>query len=133
MKRYRSHLGLRGFDAIDSNGFSGDLAFLHGSLDVIVYSQQPSGFIDPRYPNHVCRLHKFLYGLKQAPRTWFQRFATYARSVGFIESKFDTSLFILHKEHTTAYLLLYADDIILTASSPSTLTSIITSFANELL
>lgn len=99
-------------------------AFLHSHLHEIVYSQEPSGFIDPRYPDYVCRLHKSLYGLKQTPRARFQWFATYARSIGFVESKYDASLFILHKGNITAYLLLYVDDIILTASSPSSLSSI---------
>jgi hypothetical protein len=60
-------------------------AFLHGYLDEVVYSQQPSGFVDPHHPDYVCRLHKSLYGLKQAPRAWFQRFATYARFIGLIQ------------------------------------------------
>ncbi|GKD89584.1 ribonuclease H-like domain-containing protein [Tanacetum coccineum] len=29
---------------------------------------QPPGFVDSRYPHHVCLLQRFLYGLKQAPR-----------------------------------------------------------------
>jgi hypothetical protein len=106
-------------------------AFLHGYLDEVVYSQQPSGFVDPHHPDYVCRLHKSLYGLKQAPRAWFQRFATYTRSIGFLEFKFDASLFTLHKGTTTAYLLLYVDDIILTASSTSALHSLIYLFAKE--
>jgi hypothetical protein len=35
-------------------------AFLHGHLDEVVYSQQPSGFIDSHHPTHVCRLLKSL-------------------------------------------------------------------------
>jgi hypothetical protein len=29
--------------------------------------EQPPGFEDERYPDHVCKLSKALYGLKQAP------------------------------------------------------------------
>nr|GEV87211.1 ribonuclease H-like domain-containing protein [Tanacetum cinerariifolium] len=43
----------------------------------------PQGFVDARFPHHVCRLQRSLYGLKQAPRAWFQRFAGYANRVGF--------------------------------------------------
>jgi histone deacetylase 1/2 len=68
-----------------------------------VYNQQPSGFVDPSCPTHVCRVLELLYGLKQAPRAWFRCFATFARSVGFLESKSNTSLFTLHRGTDVAY------------------------------
>ena len=42
--------------------------FLSGFINEPVYVDQPTGFEDPRYHNHVYRLSKVLYGLKQAPR-----------------------------------------------------------------
>ncbi|GKA49431.1 ribonuclease H-like domain-containing protein [Tanacetum coccineum] len=69
-------------------------AFLNGDLSETVYMHQPPGFVDSRYPNHVCLLQRSLYGLKQAPRAWFQRFAGYATRAGFSPSRCDSSLFI---------------------------------------
>ncbi|GJU72852.1 ribonuclease H-like domain-containing protein [Tanacetum coccineum] len=106
-------------------------AFLHGHLSETVYMHQPPGFVDPNKPNYVCHLQRSLYGLKQAPRAWFQRFASYATRVGFQHSKTDSSLFVFHRGSDIAYLLLYVDDIILTASSSAFLQRIITSLHSE--
>jgi len=106
-------------------------AFLHGHLEETVYCQQPPGFVDPGAPDHVCRLQKSLYGLKQAPRAWYQRFATFIRQLGFVASTSDTSLFILREGTSLAYLLLYVDDIVLTASSSALLQRIMTRLSSE--
>ncbi|GJR41521.1 ribonuclease H-like domain-containing protein [Tanacetum coccineum] len=106
-------------------------AFLNGDLSETVYMHQPPGFVDSRYPNHVCLLQRSLYGLKQAPRAWFQRFAGYATRAGFSPSRCDSSLFIYTQGSQVAYLLIYVDDIILTASSPVLLQQIVDSLHKE--
>ncbi|WVZ98012.1 hypothetical protein U9M48_043505 [Paspalum notatum var. saurae] len=102
-------------------------AFLHGTLTETVYCSQSSGFVDSARPVHVCRLNKSLYGLKQAPRAWYSCFAAHLQSLGFIEAKIDTSLFIYRHGSDTAYLLLYVDDIVLTASSTGLLHRLLSS------
>jgi hypothetical protein len=100
-------------------------AFLHGNLREHVLCQQPTGFADPACPNAVCLLDKSLYGLRQAPRAWFDRFATFAISLGFHPTRSDSSLFVLRHGADVAYLLLYVDDMVLTGSSSALLQRII--------
>jgi hypothetical protein len=47
-------------------------AFLNGYLHEEVYVEQPKGFVDPNFPDHVYKLKKALYRLKQAPRAWYE-------------------------------------------------------------
>jgi hypothetical protein len=105
--------------------------FLHGTLSKTVFCCQPTDFVDPAHPDLVCRLCKSLYGLKQAHRPWNSQFATYLTTLGFIEAKSDTSLFIFHRGSDTVYLLTYVDDIILTASSMELLHRTISALQRE--
>jgi hypothetical protein len=57
--------------------------------------------------------------------------ATYLLSFGFVEAKLDTSLFDYQRGSDAAYLLLYVDDIVLTASSPGLLRRIISDLQQE--
>ena len=41
--------------------------FFNGILNEEAYVDQPKGFEDPHFPNHVSKLKKVLYGSKQAP------------------------------------------------------------------
>jgi hypothetical protein len=92
-------------------------AFLHGTLTETVYCSQPTGFIDEARPNLVCRLNCSLYSLKKVSRAWYSRFASYLASIGFVEAKSNTSLFIYRRGDDTVFLLLYVNDIVLTAST----------------
>lgn len=94
-------------------------AFLHGTLDEPVYMHQPPGMKNETNPYHVCKLEKALYGLKQAPRAWNARFSSFVSGIGFHKSNSDTSLFVYDKGDQQAFLLLYVDEIHITASSPS--------------
>jgi hypothetical protein len=95
--------------------------FLHGTLFETIYCSQRVDFVDSAHLQLVCRLNKSLYDLKQAPRAWYHCFASYLISLGFVEVKSDTSLFVYRRSVDIAYLLLYVDDIVLTASSPELL------------
>lgn len=105
--------------------------FLHGTLSEIVYCCQPTRFVGPATPELICHLNRSLYGLKQAPRAWYSRFATHLLSMGFVEAKSDTSLFIYRQGSAIAYLLLYVDDIVLAASSATLLHSTISALQQE--
>ncbi|GJW57947.1 uncharacterized mitochondrial protein-like protein [Tanacetum coccineum] len=93
--------------------------------------EQPPGFIDPQFPNHVCKLSKALYGLKQAPRAWFHRLSSFLLAHGFVCSRADTSLFVFTKDSCIMYLLVYVDDLILTGNNESLLTSFTTRLNQE--
>ncbi|KAK1620048.1 hypothetical protein QYE76_025565 [Lolium multiflorum] len=91
-------------------------AFLHGHLQEQVYCQQPIGFVDTERPDDVCLLSRSLYGFERrpAPGTSASRLPA---SLGFRSTRSDASLFVYRTGHDMAYLLLYVDDIILTAST----------------
>ncbi|KAF5457496.1 hypothetical protein F2P56_021595, partial [Juglans regia] len=83
--------------------------------------EQPPGYVDSRFPNHVCKLKKSLYSLKQAPRAWFHRFSSFMLRLGFLCSRADTSLFVLIRSSSIIYLLLYVDDIVVTGNDDALL------------
>ena len=48
-------------------------AFMNDVLEVVIYMDQPEGFVQKGKEHLVCKLIKALYGLKQLPRAWYQR------------------------------------------------------------
>lgn len=68
--------------------------FQNGVLSEKVYVEQPKGFEDPKYPNHVYRLKKAICDIKQAPRTWYKRLTSYFLEKDFERMGVDRTLFI---------------------------------------
>jgi hypothetical protein len=68
-------------------------AFLNGPIKEEVYVEQPPGFEDSEYPNHVYKLSKALYGLKQAPRACYECLRDFLITNGFKVRKADPTLF----------------------------------------
>jgi hypothetical protein len=68
-------------------------AFLNGPIKEEVYVEQPPGFEDSEYPNHVYKLSKALYGLKQAPRAWYECLRDFLTTNGFEVGKTYPTLF----------------------------------------
>jgi hypothetical protein len=96
-----------------------------------VFMEQPQGFVDKEYPHYVCKLQKSLYGLKQAPRAWFNRLSSFLLELGFIASLVDPSLFLYHFGSIRLFLLIYVDDIILTGTHPTAISSLIVHLQTE--
>ena len=87
-------------------------AFLNGPLSELVYVEQPPDFEDPKYPNHVYKLHKALYGLKQAPRAWYECLKDFLVKNDFTMGKADSTLFTRKVDKHIFVCQVYVDDII---------------------
>jgi hypothetical protein len=69
-------------------------AFLHASLNELVFMEQPQGFsFDGAH--FVCRLKRALYGLKQAPHAWLKTLHKQLTAMKFERCESDHGLYIL--------------------------------------
>jgi hypothetical protein len=95
-------------------------AFLNGPIKEEVYVEQPPGFKDSEYPNHVYKLSKALYGLKQAPRAWYECLRDFLITNGFNVGKADPTLFTKTIAKDLFVCQIYVDDIIFGSTNKST-------------
>ena len=100
-------------------------AFLNGELAEEVFMVQPEGY-QSETSHHACRLHKALYGLKQVPRAWFSKLSSTLIQFGFSATKCDSSLFTKFTAHSTTYILVYVDDLLITGDDATYISSLIT-------
>jgi hypothetical protein len=95
-------------------------AFLNGPIKEEVYVEQPPGFENSEYPNHVYKLSKALYGLKQAPRAWYECLRDFLITNGFKVGKADPTLFTKTVAKDLFACQIYVDDIIFGSTNKST-------------
>jgi hypothetical protein len=95
-------------------------AFLNGPIKEEVYVEQPLGFEDSEYPNHVYKLSKALYGLKQAPRAWYECLRDFLIANDFKVGKADPTPFTKTLANDLFICQIYVDDIIFGSTNKST-------------
>ncbi|GJS84521.1 retrotransposon protein, putative, ty1-copia subclass [Tanacetum coccineum] len=88
-------------------------AFLNGYVSKEVYMEQPGGFVNPKYPNHVCKLKRSIYELKQASRQWNKQFDDEIKKFGFTQNRDEPYVYQKTSGSYVAILILYVDDILL--------------------
>nr|GEV81327.1 hypothetical protein [Tanacetum cinerariifolium] len=99
-------------------------AFLNGYLNEEVYMEQPEGFVNPKYPNRVCKLKRSIYGLKQTSRQWNKRFDDEIKKFGFTQNCDEPCVYIKASGSNITFLILYVDDILIMRNSIPMLQSV---------
>ncbi len=98
-------------------------AFLHGDLKEDIYMTPPPGLFSS-HTMEVCKLNRSLYGLKQAPRAWFEKFRSTLLQFEFVQSQYDSSLFLRKTSTGIVLLLIYVDDIVITGTDSLLITQL---------
>lgn len=119
----RTLLALTAFEDWELHQLDFKTAFLNGELEEDVWVKQPPGF-EQGLPGTACHLKRALYGLKQAPRTWHTRLDAELQSIGFTASVADPGLYTYSESKSPAFIIVYVDDILIAAESPSVVTDI---------
>nr|GEY10045.1 retrotransposon protein, putative, Ty1-copia subclass [Tanacetum cinerariifolium] len=100
------------------------IAFLNGYLNEEVYMEQPEGFVNPKYPNRVCKLKHSIYGLKQASRQWNKRFDNEIKKFGFTQNRNEPYVYLKASGSNITFLILYVDDILIMGNNIPMLQSV---------
>ncbi|KAI3708719.1 hypothetical protein L2E82_38112 [Cichorium intybus] len=92
-------------------------AFLYGEVKKGIYVDQPPGFVNSKFPNHVYKLDKALYGLHQAPCAWYTTLTDHLLQHGYTRGTIDQRLFIKRQNSYQIVVQVYVDDIIFGSTS----------------
>lgn len=88
-------------------------AYLNADIDTDIYVKPPIGFkISNEY---IYKLQKGLYGLKQSGLLWFKKFTSIIKSLNFIQSIIEPTIF--YNIDRSIILAIYVDDMIITSKS----------------
>ena len=104
-------------------------AYLNADIDCDIYMEQPKGYAED--PNKVCKLKKAIYGLKQSGRQWNKLLTECLTKDGFTKSEADPCLFTKVNENGKVILIVWVDDIIISASNYDLLNDVKTFLSNS--
>ncbi|GJU21309.1 retrotransposon protein, putative, ty1-copia subclass [Tanacetum coccineum] len=117
---YKAHLVAKGYTqtpGIDYEETFSPVADIRAIRILIaitaVYMEQPEGFVNPKYPNRVCKLKRSIYGLKQASRQWNKRFDDEIKKFGFTQNRDEPCVYLKASGSNVTFLILYVDDILI--------------------
>jgi hypothetical protein len=91
--------------------------FFNGPINEEVYVEQPHGFEDDMYHDHVYKLSKALYRLQQAPRAWYECLKDFLISNALKVGKADPTLFTKNCNGDIFICQIYVDDIIFSSTN----------------
>jgi len=86
--------------------------------------EQLQGFVHQGGEHLVCKLHKSLFGLKQFPRAWNQKLDAFFKSIEFMKSEADPSVYVARVGDVKFFIVVYADDLILVCNDQTKLLQI---------
>ena len=86
-----------------------ETAYLNSPIKEDLFMRQPEGFVDEKYPNHVCKLAKSMYGLRQAGRDWNEYLHQVLSNLGLKRAVSDKCLYI--HSSVQLFVTVYVDDL----------------------
>ena len=92
--------------------FDVETAFLLSDIDKTIYTEQPDGYTDSKYPpnDFILLLNKALYGLKQSAWLWSNNVKSKFLSPGFRQSDADETVFTRQDGDHITIVAVYIDD-----------------------
>jgi hypothetical protein len=90
----RCILALAALEDMEIHQMDVKTTFFNGKLEEEIYMEQLQGFVHQGGEHLVCKLHKSLYGLKQSPRAWNQKLDAFIKSIEFMKSEADPSVYV---------------------------------------
>jgi hypothetical protein len=117
----RCILALAALEDMEIHQMDVKTAFFNGELEEEIYMEQPQGFMHQGGEHLVCKLQKSLYGLKQSPRAWNQKLNAFLKSIEFMKSEADLSVYVAQVGDVKFFIVVYVDDLILVCNDQNKL------------
>jgi hypothetical protein len=117
-------LALAALENVEIRQMDMKIAFINGKLEEEIYMEQPQGFVHQGGEHLVCKLHKSLYGLKQSPRAWNQKLDAFFKTIEFMKSEVNLSVYVAQVGDVKFFIVVYVDDLILVCNDQNKLLQI---------